>query len=434
MHAATPLLRISFVCLAFSALQAGAAEPPQEPLSASLDAARSTIAVSDQGLRGAGADELVERARRAQFVLIGEDHGFAQVPQFVLALKQSLGEDAPSSLAVEVGPQSAARLAQAARAGELSDLAQKFPGAIPFFSWREDAQLISAWQGDRKDQAIWGVDQEFILSARLHFQRLRELAPPGPARRLVADYLERAESAESDMMARHDPAGVLLPQLQPADFDALRTALRPPRDSEAAQLLDELDASAQIYRQQGTDPYASNHARSLAMKRHFMRYYSAAQKARKSPPRALFVMGAYHVGRGASPTSQFDLGNLAAELAASEGRESLHVLLIVAGGSNNRWLPFMADTSARASAYSGKDELASIGASVFLDRAAAQEWTLFDTRALQRDAKLRGLGGPEFANLVLAYDYVIVIPKGSAATEPADTAVAASAVSAARKK
>lgn len=297
----------------------------------------------DAGLRP-GSTDLVRRARAAQFVLIGEDHGFAEIPEFVIALKQTLGADVPPYLVAEIGPLSAA--------------------------------LAS----------VWGIDQEFILSTRMHFERLQVLAPPA-GRATVQTYLTRAVEADRALIAEHNPSVMPLPQLSDADFRSLRNSFDVSGAAEAAEILKELAESADIYRGQSQDGYDSNRQRALLMKRHFMRYYREAEKRDGRAPRAMFRFGAFHAGRGLSPINQFEIGNLASELAASGGNESLHILVIVRSGHVNKWLPFPADTSSRSSTYDARTELAQIGAVPFLEHTlAGGAWTAFDMAPLRHSA------------------------------------------------
>ena len=268
----------------------------------------------------------MRRARLAQFVLIGEDHGFAEIPQFVIALKQTLGSDAPAYLVVEIGPLSAAHLTQALRDGNADSVELHYPGAVPFFGWRDDLAMFEAWQKGSAIASVWAIDQEFILSSRMHFERLLALAPPA-GRETVQSYLTRAVEADRALVAEHNPSVVLLPQIGDADFRRLGTSFGASGDGEAAVILKELTESAEIYRGQSQDGYDSNRQRALLMKRHFMRYYAEAAKRDGRAPRAMFRFGAFHAGRGLSVINQFDIGNLATELAASNGNESLHVLI-----------------------------------------------------------------------------------------------------------
>jgi hypothetical protein len=409
------LMALSSVACATQA----APETPAQALSRILDASRMPLAMSDYGLSGPGARKIIDDARHAQFVLVGEDHGFTDVPQFVVALKRSLGADAPPNLVLEIGPLTAAHLADAARTDAIGKLVHQYPAALSFFDWVDDGDMAKAWQGHGAGTVLWGIDQEFIIATRMHFERLKALNAHATAssRGLVDGYLQRAQVADIKLVAEHDPEATLLPQLQADDFDRLRAALKPKPGSESANILDELEQSAGIYRTQGTHGYDSNHARSLLMKRHFMGYYDAAAARSDAPPRAMFRLGALHAGRGLSGANQFDIGNLASELAASHGQPSLHVLVIAAGGSVNQWRPFLAAASLHSTPYKAKEELAQLQADSFIDHTLPDAWTVFDMGLLRRSRAAREAGGPVFTNLVFAYDYVVVIPKAHAAIE-----------------
>ncbi len=389
-------------------------ETPAQALVRLMEANRRPIAIERGLLVGAGAANIVDASRHAQFILVGEDHGFVEVPQFVLALRATLGADAPANLALETGPLAAAQLADAARTNTMAELSARYPAAIPFFDWKDDGAMAWAFQKGQREDVLWGLDQEFILSTRMNLERLLQLNPES---REVAGYAKRASAAEAKMLADHDPSAVLLPQLQEEDFAQLRAALKVQDGSVPAAIIDELAESADIYRAQGSDGDASNHQRALLMKRHFMAYYNAAAQRQTTPVRAMARLGAYHAGRGLNPINQYDIGNLASELAESRGLSSVHILLIAASGTVNKWLPFMPDQKARAMTYDAKGELDSVHAVPFLAHALPNHWSVFDLQAFRSERTAIHAGGPGFAQLVFAYDYVIVVPVGHAATE-----------------
>lgn len=389
---------------------------PDAALAEALRAQRRAIALQEGALQGEAAAALLERARQAQFVLVGEDHGFAEVPQFVQALGRSLGENSPENLVLEIGPYAANRLSVGILAGDIGASARAHPGTTPFVEWAGDAAMAASWVARGGYHALWGIDQEFLLAAEPDLNLLGGLAPDDAARDLVETYLTRATTAERTMMETHDPSGVLMLKLGDADFAALRAAIHPAPGSAADDLLTAMAESAQIYRENDSAPFESNRHRSALMKRQFMQHYREAA-AQHPLPRAMFRMGAFHCGRGLSPTGQFDIGNLASELAESQGRQSFHVLVIAAAGSYNRKLPFLADPALRSVPYPAKDELAVLGVAPLLDQAFNDRWTVFDMEPLRRQRALREAGGAAFARLVYAYDAVVVIDHATAARE-----------------
>lgn len=374
-----------------------------------LAAQQQAIELKDGRLAGAGAARLVQAAADARFVLIGEDHGFADVPEFAGALVRSLGADAPATLIVEVGPHSTRRIASALAAGRdrFDTLNQRYASAWPFLNQQEDVDLAARFVA-HGPQHLVGIDQEFVLSPLLHLDALIEDASDTQRKALEAARTRAAEAGEA-MVAQHDPSRMPLLALSADEWRALRDSY--PRGTEGWQVLEDLAASTQIYQDQQTDPYASNHARALLMKREFMAWYRAAGPA----PRAVIKLGAYHAGRGRSPVGVHDIGNLASELAESEGGRSLHVLVLVAGGTVNRWLSFVADESARQQAYDAAEAFEALGAGALLPLAQAHPLSVIDTESLRGRAWPEGT--PEaLRELAWHWDRVVLVREGRAAT------------------
>ena len=412
---ASPSLVFGLACC-FANLATAAEVDGATALARAFKEHRYELQLDHGHLSGPGAERLLTQARAAQFVLVGEDHGFADVPEFAAAVYAAISPQGERALVVEAGPLSTGRIEAALRKDTdgLAALNRDYPFALPFFSWREEGALAAGVvRAHAAAPALWGIDQEFILSPRMHFQRLAELAPNAAARALALDYAKRDADAYEQIVAQHNPSLALLTKLGTEDFDRLSKAYAGAAP-EAATILTELSESAAIYRDQETSGYASNSDRSAMMKRHFMAFYRAA--AAKEPlPRAMFKLGAYHAGRGLSPTHLYDIGNLASELAASNGSRSYHVLIIAAGGHVNRWFPFVEDVAAKSAVYDAKEELASFGAEALLKAVDPNHWTLVDLAPLRTDRAAREAGGAAFANLVFAYDAVVVVPQARAA-------------------
>ncbi|MFZ2752851.1 MAG: hypothetical protein WAZ48_05335 [Lysobacteraceae bacterium] len=399
----------------FPTFTAVAAEPaPHAQLIAHLRASALHVGLADGRLNGLGADWLARESEDAQFVLIGEDHGMADVPQFATALWNASTQRPFDRLVIETGPHATAALEVARDNDGIAALNARHPTAIPFFNWREDGDMAAnAMRDANGQQTLCGIDQEFILSGRLLFRSLAKLAPDAAARDLADGYAARDDALYREMMAKRNPEIALMTQLQASDFESMRSVFgsRP----EALTLIDDIALSAEIYRLQANEGYRSNTMRSTLMKRNFMRCYRDEQ--RNTPqPRALFRMGAMHVARGRSAVGVMDIGNLASELAASNDATSLHVLVIAAGGDSNRWYPFADNLAAKRTPYNAKEELEIVGALPLLEAADTDRWILIPLAPLREQSALRRAGGNRFEQLVYGYDAVVVIPKARAAT------------------
>ena len=83
----------------------------------------------------------------AQFVLVGEDHGIAQIPAIVGALCDQLMPIGFHTMALEVGPLAAQNLESWVRdpggRGQLATFEKHYPASIAFYNWSEEFDLLS---------------------------------------------------------------------------------------------------------------------------------------------------------------------------------------------------------------------------------------------------------------------------------------------------
>ena len=173
----------------------------------------SSFNIADGHLRGLGADVLSRAVRENQFILVGEDHGIRELPQFVAALFDAARPAGYRHLAVEIGPITGRRLETMMRAPDAQKQIDTFlgrytPFTLPFFFWKEEAQMLESVVKSVPAQrgVVWGLDQEFIISATYMFERLVAIAPSKPARevatRFAASTSRRAPSTASRAQAR----------------------------------------------------------------------------------------------------------------------------------------------------------------------------------------------------------------------------------------
>src|SRR5690349_21393202 len=83
------------IALGSAEVRAQTAEAPEANEKTFVDAVKARampLRIASSGLSGAGAEFLIAQATASQFVLIGEDHGFADTPRFAQGLQASLGD------------------------------------------------------------------------------------------------------------------------------------------------------------------------------------------------------------------------------------------------------------------------------------------------------------------------------------------------------
>ncbi|MEM8918472.1 MAG: hypothetical protein AAGE37_06375 [Pseudomonadota bacterium] len=279
------------------------------------------IEFSSDGLRGPGAQILETDMANAQFVALGEDHGYADAPMLARGLAAEMRKTGRVYHVAEIGPHSERVVKQALATGgvgRLADVLNGKPLALPFLGHREDAELAQDFVRDDGWVDLWGVDQEFIGSTLLLLDRLIELAPNEDARGMVGDLLEKDRTA----MVSGDQGALLMLSGTPDQFNDLRAGF--PGNTEAQAIIASLAESAVIYQYNSTKRYFdNNYERIELIKKQFLAEYHAADE---EAPRVMLKMGAFHLGRGTTPTRMFDLGSVLPGLAAANRKTSLHIV------------------------------------------------------------------------------------------------------------
>ena len=383
-----------------------------DSLTARLRAGRLTMSATAAGeLTGTGADLLMREARRAQFTLLGEEHGVAEIPAFATALFKQLVPAGYTHVAIETSAALAAAMQEQLRAGDAqykSFLEQHHP-AIAFFTRTEEAAFARAALQllPRVPDVLWGLDYD-ITGDRYAIRRLREIAPNAAARAVADRFIAQGDSALRVALATKNPGATMMFGGPDHLYAELKAAYRPARGSEAENILWVLEETRAINGLFfGGQNYASNLRRAQLNKAQFMRYYRAAERRAGKAPRVLFKFGASHMYRGLTQTNVFDLGTQASELAEMNGSTSFHIL-IVAGPETQ---VAVMDPTVFRSVSSPAAWIASSWMKPFLDATDPKAWTVFDLRPLRAANQARRYGAlPDPLNRVLyAFDAVVVL-------------------------
>ncbi|HEY0159007.1 MAG TPA: hypothetical protein VGF28_17105 [Thermoanaerobaculia bacterium] len=379
------------------------------PLTAELQKGRLAVSLKEGKLSGPGADLLRKELATTQFFLLGEEHATAEIARFATALLPAAWNEGYRHLAVEVGPFSTA---QVGSYESIEAYLKRYPWSLPFLSWKEEAELYAA--ATKLGATIWGIDQEFILSATPHLERLVALAKDDAARAAAAKLLERSRAGDAEMLKTKSPATVFMFAAKAEDLAALRATFT---DPEALRLIDALEESRDIYTLGMTNGWQSNDRRAVMMKRLFAERYRAAVAKGEATPKVFVKLGATHTMRGRSMVGIYDLGNMIPELAAANGTRSFQIMVVPRGGFVNAHRPFSPNADDKRAAYDPAKDLP-FDAKPLFDAVTGTEWSLFDLRPLRvqlHRGKLEPLE-PRFRNVLWGYDAILVIPEVTPAT------------------
>ncbi len=403
------------IIAAFALLSAGAMPAGAEEKAAAATPSLQAMTLRNGALSGPGAGLILADLPSAQFILVGEDHGFADPPDIALALAKAARPYGVVNHVVEVGPLTDEWIERRLENGGPDALAEALKGrplAVPFLAMREDAALADYFlkNAPRKRDVLWGVDQEFIGATLIWLEQLQSMAMTEEAKKLTADAL----SAERAAFGKGEFGAMFMFIATPETFSALRAAFS--NNAAAAPVIAALDESAAIYRDYNAGKnYASNADRIGYIRREFLRQYGAA----KGPaPRALFKMGAIHLGLGTTFLSTFDLGALTEGIAADNGLKVLRILVLPLAGRQTAIAP-SADGPFKTTEM--KSELtAGLLKAIGVDEAsmAPDDYTVIDLIARRRSLEQKGLSAltAEQRFFVLGYDYLVTTKSARAAT------------------
>jgi hypothetical protein len=381
----------------------------------STEAAPQTfpLKLEDGKLAGAGADILRAEIARAQFILFGEDHGFADSPIVLRAIAREARPLGFKYHVVEVGPLSTNMIGATLSAHGLPGLhklVHEVPLGIPFLALKDDAELAGDFLGqDSKGTPyLWGVDQEFIGSPPFHLHRLVEIAPNDSARATAGKLL----AEEKDAANNGAQEKFLMARFHDSDFDALAAEFK--GQSQAQEIISELKESATIYQLwMSQHNYENNTRRARLLAKNFLARYKAAADPQ---PKVLFKMGVEHVALGTTTVNTLDLGTLATFVAETNGKTALRIAFLPVGGQNVAFSP-KPGNPATVQTYNSpetKEFFAAIGLDV--TALTKENWTMVPLDPIRRSLDTKGINAlkPSTRFLLLGYDYVITTPDAKA--------------------
>ncbi len=375
-------------------------------LTASLAAEPQVLPLQlrDDRLAGAGADVLRAQLPTAQFVLWGEDHGFADSAILLRALARDARPLGFKYHVVEVGPLSTRLIADTlARDGlpGLHRLVHEVPFGVPFLSLKHDAELASDFLGhdEKGTPFLWGVDQEFIGSPLFHLQRLIAIAPNDAARAAAQKLLD----VEKDAAAKAAQKEFLLSRFHDADFDNLGAQFK--GQSEAEAIIAELRESAAIYQLwMSGHNYENNARRARLLAKNFLAAYAKADA-----PKVVFKMGIEHVALGTTSNNTVDLGTMTSVIARMNGHTALRIAFLPLGGKNLAFAPQPGNPT-KLEPYESKDSQEFFSAIKLTAAALPKDsWSVIPLEPIRQSLNSKGIDAlkPFSRFLLLGYDYVV---------------------------
>ena len=375
------------------------------------------IAFDGHQFSGPGWDMLVSEGSAADYFLIGEEHGVAEIPVLAGALFDVLRYSGYQKLAIELSAPIARELDQAS-AGDMPQLMRYLKKIGPgpaFFNWQSEAELLVKVRllARPGQQAIFGLDYEVLADRQL----MDMLRPHVPATAMAAFTAIDAACSEGWARWKLEKNPELLPMfsLEPALALALSAAWKSP-SPEIAEILELLVETLEINKLQRTTGWGSNQRRALYNRKNFIAQIEKTRNGKRE--KALLKFGSTHMMRGVTWTGVFDIGSLASEAAALRGGKSFH--LVVGGGIGGAHGQM--DATVIQTKTVPTDMFADgFGLGFLLDILPKTGLGLLDLRPLRSlassEGRLKELNNPEAVRVIHGFDGMLVWNQSTAAVQ-----------------
>jgi len=297
---------------------------------------RQRIDYDGHEFSGPGWDRLLSEGRKAQFFLLGEEHGIAENAKLAAQLFQALAKSGYDTFLIEISPPMARELDDVLAKDGLDGLRRLFaqPGGEPaFFGMAEEAEMLATVRAAVPDgrPVLWGADYE-VAGDRTLLRRLAATPKPAAAEAALAALVDASERGWKQHAATGGPQFIFTFTGDPALVRDVERAW-PGRDADSAWILDTLEETLEINRLWASgDSFESNRRRAALLRANFLRQWQAARRSGEAP-RVMAKFGANHLVRGRNMTQTFDLGSLLPELAAMDGGRSFSIMVVPGKGS-----------------------------------------------------------------------------------------------------
>ena len=366
----------------------------QSPLNFdSLVAASATTFNGKGQFSGKPWDQLVERSAKANYLLIGEDHFFSEVPLFTQALTQRLAIDnyicEIDQWMLTIFKDKIATLTPS----ELDKWISANYNGFSFYQKKNEFELLR-YLIQQKVNLI-GIEQVGLMSTTIILQYLSETGSP-KNRALYKVMRDSSEVSNERFFADYSKQFFMATSFfREAIAQLDRTNVKP----DEAKLIDALVRSADIY------STGSHRNRIKLMQGNLLDNYPQTLKGKKN----LFKFGANHTIRGESYLPVYDIGTTAHILAQAENQDSYHILILPKAGEQAGFLSGSNPIDLNDGLYQSLMQL--------LNKASDSEWTSINLETIRSEVKKRkyAINNPLLEKTINGYDVLVVIPVATAA-------------------
>jgi len=358
----------------------------------SLIVANATTFKGGAQYSGKGWDLLLEKARRTNYVLIGEDHFIAEVPLFAQALAQNLKIEnyicEIDQWMLDIFENKITTLKE----DQLNQWITANYNGFSFFQKKNEFALMQDLV-KRKVNLI-GPEQVGLMSTTIIFQYLMETGSP-KNKKMYALMRDSSNVANNRFFADYSKAFFMSTPFFSESIEKLdKTSMK----ADEANLIAALVRSAEIYK-------TGSHRNRIKLMQSNLVNVSSALKGKKN----LFKFGANHMIKGESYIPVYDIGTTAHILAQSENQDSYHILILPKAGVQAGFLTGSNPIQLTEEPYACLKP--------FFQKSSDTDWTFIDFEKVRAAIRKKEfvLNDRVLEKTISGYDALVVIPAASAA-------------------
>lgn len=373
---------------------------------------RYGLSVQNGKLAGTGAAVLRSAITQSRFILVGEEHGFAETPQFWKGVCNAAEPEGFHTMAIEEGPLVAAelerRIRQPGGQAQLAAFVRRYPWSINIYNTREEFAMLQqcADSAGSSSFRLWGVNQEVLGAGGLILDRILDTRPRGESASAIRQLLQKNDDGYAKALQSGRISDLFMLSADDKELADGAAMLQKDGTPEAQSLFASLIESHEINRAWPAD----GGRRVRLMTKLFAADYAEAARAESAPPKVMLKFGAYHVYRGLNPMQGSGIGKYVADLANGQGAQSLHICLLAVKGSAPVFPRF--GQPARMRPFNRNDDPRSGYLQPMMANLLPSDWTMFDLRPLRQEV----VGSSDMATLVNGMDILVMIPEATAST------------------
>jgi len=350
---------------------------------------------------GQGADTLINKISKSQFLLLGEEHYSPEISELTKVLLPKLKSAGFNYFAIEIGPHSAKKMITVVKNQKsLFDFITDFYSnyndiPIPFFDGKKDETFLKT--AISKNFEIWGIDQEF-LSAQLFL--MDDLYSLSNNKSLLKFYYANSKRFLGEEFKKYKKnkgypmfTNLLKSTILKSFFEKCNT-------EKQKKIIVDLISSWKIYAFREVKKYGENNfTRMKYMKRQFGENYKNVSKT-DSLPKVFVKMGSMHLARGKNWLGIYDLGTMIKELTYFNGTKSTSI---------NCFARYWKDGSGKV--YDYLDEEDGKAYQPILEFAKKDKWVLIETKPILEFVKKKKIKMNKDLKIIISgFDFILFSP------------------------